>query len=239
MKKLATFLAFFCLAGAAFGQVAKGTITAQTTDCTVTNSCIILPLPNGSGAATITLSGTWSATVQLEAQTADNLGNGIWTAISMTPFGGGSTVSSATANNAWQVNVAGMLAIRVRCSAFTSGTIQVFIQSSIASARASPGTATALAIASGTATINPGLLATVTCSSTIDGGPATGVLSTDTIIATPSVDLSTITGYSGIATGAAYIINWPTANHVNFKVCNSTSAGITPASFVMNWKVHR
>jgi hypothetical protein len=35
------------------------------------------------------------------------------------------------------------------------------------------------------------------------------------------------------------IISYPTANNVNFKVCNNTSASVTPGAITLNWRVVR
>jgi len=95
-------------------------------------------------------------------------------------------------------------------------------------------------IASGTATINPGAVTNNTCTSAIDGGTATGVLTTDRIEYTPNADPTGYTGWGVSATGALLnLYAYPTADHVNFKVCNSTSGPITPSSMVVNWAVLR
>jgi hypothetical protein len=39
--------------------------------------------------------------------------------------------------------------------------------------------------------------------------------------------------------GMLAIIKYPTANNVNFKVCNNTSASITPGAVTLNWRVSR
>jgi hypothetical protein len=35
------------------------------------------------------------------------------------------------------------------------------------------------------------------------------------------------------------IIAYPTANNVNFKVCNNTSGSVTPGAITLNWRVTR
>jgi hypothetical protein len=78
------------------------------------------------------------------------------------------------------------------------------------------------------------------------GGPcalvsvaATGVLTTDVIEASFNGDPTGITGYVPATTGMLTIIPYPTAGYVNFKVCNNTSAGITPGAVTLNWRVTR
>lgn len=96
----------------------------------------------------------------------------------------------------------------------------------------------AVTVATGTATINPGAVSSGTCSPAI-AATATGVATTDVIMATPNVDPTVVTGYSPAAGGSLYIDAYPTANTVNFKVCNPTSGSLTPTSMTMNWRVAR
>lgn len=72
---------------------------------------------------TIQLLGTWTATLQFEF-TVDGTN---WYSLNMFPNGGTSPVTSATANGVWRANVGGMIEVRVRCSAFTSGTANVLL----------------------------------------------------------------------------------------------------------------
>jgi len=95
-------------------------------------------------------------------------------------------------------------------------------------------------IASGTVSLGTTTVNTGTCSSAIDGGTATGVLTTDSIIATANADPTGVTGYTPATTGTLYVWAYPTADHVNFKLCNNTSSNITPGSAVtLNWRVIR
>lgn len=70
----------------------------------------------------IQLSGTWVGTVQFE-QTLDS--GTTWIAKTVYPALGGAGVTSATANGQWKFACGGETHVRVRCSAFTSGTIVV------------------------------------------------------------------------------------------------------------------
>jgi hypothetical protein len=85
----------------------------------------------------------------------------------------------------------------------------------------------------GTSAISSGTCATVVTTS------ATGTATTDSILYTPNVDPTGVTGYAPSASGSLYIWAYPTANNVNFKVCNNTSGSITPSSLVLNWRVIR
>jgi len=93
-------------------------------------------------------------------------------------------------------------------------------------------------VASGTSTMGTSLIASGACASTVTTS-APGVATTDVIIATANVNPQTLTGYAVSATGSLYINAYPTANNVNFQVCNNTGSSITPQALTLNWKVPR
>jgi len=94
-------------------------------------------------------------------------------------------------------------------------------------------------IASGTASMGTTAVGSGACSSVIDGGTATGVATTDTIVFTVNADPTGATGYAPSANGGLHIWAYPTASHVNFKLCNDTASSITPQAITLNWKVFR
>lgn len=127
---IAVLLLFPVIASA---QSVSGNITAQGSTCATANACVSATSNPSQGGGTITLSGTWSGTVQFEAS-----GDGTnWQSLAVTPSSGGNTATSATGNGIWQANIAGFIGVRVRCSSYSSGTIIVTIQLSSASARTS------------------------------------------------------------------------------------------------------
>lgn len=93
-------------------------------------------------------------------------------------------------------------------------------------------------IASGTATMATASIAANTCASAV-AVSATGVLTSDVIEFTPNADITGVTGYT--PAGTLVIIPYPTADNVNFKVCNKDQANpVTPGSAVtLNWRVTR
>lgn len=93
-------------------------------------------------------------------------------------------------------------------------------------------------IASGTASLGTSLIASEACATVVTVS-ATGVATTDTIQFTPNADISGVTGYAPVTTGGLSIYPYPTANNVNFKVCNPSAAGITPGAVTLNWRVTR
>lgn len=93
-------------------------------------------------------------------------------------------------------------------------------------------------IANGTAAMGTSAISSGSCATVVTVS-ATGVATTDVITATPNADPTSVTGYAVSASGSLYIQAYPTANNVNFKVCNNTSASITPSALTLNWKVVR
>jgi hypothetical protein len=103
----------------------------------------------------------------------------------------------------------------------------------------SPSVATQT-IASGTISLGTTTVNTGTCDSSPITLSATGVATTDTIIATANADPTGVTGYTAATTGTLYIWAYPTLNTINVKRCNNTSANITPGSAVtLNVRVVR
>lgn len=116
------------LTAAAFAQdinsissTASGSITAANADCTIGAACTWISMPLNPATATVQISGTFTATLQFEASTTGT----VWSAITST---GGA--SSATAAGTFTFSMAGQRYLRVRASAYTSGTVVVGIASS-------------------------------------------------------------------------------------------------------------
>jgi hypothetical protein len=103
-----------------------------------------------------------------------------------------------------------------------------------------PSSATlAQAVASGSSTLGTSAISSGACATVVTTtatGAATSGLGSR-ITATPSVDPTGVTGYGPSASGSLYVWVYPTANNVNFKVCNNTSGSITPSALTMNWIV--
>jgi len=94
-------------------------------------------------------------------------------------------------------------------------------------------------IASGTFTLGTSAIASGACA-TVVTATATGTATTDVLSVGFNSDPTAVTGYGASATGAVLsIYPYPTANNANVKVCNSTSASITPGAMTLNWKVTR
>jgi len=85
----------------------------------------------------------------------------------------------------------------------------------------------------GTSSISSGACATVVTTS------ATGTLTTDIIDWVPNGSIKAVTGYVPSTSGGLSIMAYPTANNVNFDVCNWSSGSITPGAVTLNWRVVR
>jgi hypothetical protein len=118
------------------------------------------------------------------------------------------------------------------------GIIQVTIGSAGNTTVDLQGMGGGVTIASGTAALGTSLITTGACASVVTVS-ATGTLTTDVIVYTPNADPTGVTGYAVSATGSLYIWAYPTANNVNFKVCNNTAGSLTPSALTLNWRVAR
>jgi hypothetical protein len=88
-------------------------------------------------------------------------------------------------------------------------------------------------IASGTASLSTSSVSSGGCNVTTVA--ATGITTSSKIVATPNVDPTGVTGYGPSASGSLYVQAWPTANNINFKVCNNTGSPITPGALTLDY----
>ncbi len=93
-------------------------------------------------------------------------------------------------------------------------------------------------IASGTSALGTGAIASAACATVVTTS-ATGTATTDVVQWGFNGDPTGVTGYAPVTTGALTIFAYPSANNVNYKVCNLTSASITPGAITLNWRVAR
>lgn len=93
-------------------------------------------------------------------------------------------------------------------------------------------------IASGTSALGTGAISSGACA-TVVTTTATGTATTDVVPWGFNADPTSTTGYSPTVNGMLTIIAYPTTNNVNFKVCNNTSASITPGAVTLNWRIVR
>lgn len=96
-----------------------------------------LRLP-GTGSVTFTVSGTFSATVTFEA-TADGTN---YDTLNVVKMGTSTVTTTATATGLYRANVASLLAVRARISAFTSGNVTVTAVATLATLSTATGSGT-------------------------------------------------------------------------------------------------
>lgn len=84
-------------------------------------------------------------------------------------------------------------------------------------------------IANTTTTVGTTAITANTCTSATTV-TMTGVTTSSVFNFTPSSDVSGVTGWG--STGGLTIVAWPTANTLNYKVCNQTGTSITPSASV-------
>jgi hypothetical protein len=99
-------------------QALIGTITAASASCLVTN-CVVFNLTNTTSSLLIDISGTWTGTIQLEFSTDSQV---TWKALSSINLVGFTSVTSTTSNGTFATTNPGYTHIRVRASAWSSGT---------------------------------------------------------------------------------------------------------------------
>lgn len=97
-------------------QTASGSLTAAAQAVTLA--------VNGTSSTAIQVTGTFVATLQFEG-TVDGTN---WVSFYVTPNGTAATVTSATGTGVWQGKSGGFSSVRVRASAYTSGTAVVSIR---------------------------------------------------------------------------------------------------------------
>lgn len=109
---------------------------------------------------------------------------------------------------------------------------------------ASDGTTTvptgtlAVTIANGTSALGTSAIASGACASVVTTA-ATGTATTDVVSWGFNGDPTGVTGYAPSANGMLTIIAYPSANNVNFKVCNNLAASVTPGAITLNWRIVR
>lgn len=88
-------------------------------------------------------------------------------------------------------------------------------------------------VAKGTLALATGAISSAACTSA-QTLTATGVATTDVVLASFNGDPTAVTGYVPLTAGMLTIIVYPTANTINVKVCNNTTASITPGAITLN-----
>lgn len=214
-------------AGAAFDVQNKGAGTVTLTPTTSTiNGAASLAIPQNMGCSIVSDGTNWQVSACAPAMGVTGSGNLVraTSPTFVTPVLG--TPASGTLTNATglpiSTGVSGLgtgVATALGVNTDTAGAFGVLI---------AKGTS-----ALGTSAISSGACATAVTTS------ATGTATTDVIMAGFNGDPTAVTGYAPTTGGMLTIISYPSANNVNFKVCNNTSASVTPGAITLNWRVIR
>lgn len=93
-------------------------------------------------------------------------------------------------------------------------------------------------VASGTSALGTSAIGSAACATAVTT-TATNTATTDVVLWGFNGDPTAVTGYVPLVAGMLTIIAYPSANNVNFKVCNNTSSSITPGAITLNWSVRR
>jgi len=199
-------------------------ISVKKIDSTA-NACT----PTRAGSDTIDGATSYSLTVQYAASKVVDQASGSWGRSHVNQLGG--DVSGISTN---------VTVTKINGTAFagTSGHLTSFGASNTPADSGIVASAVTQTIASGTASLGTGAISSATCA-TVVTVTATGTATTDVVQASFNGDPTAVTGYIPATSGMLTIIPYPTSGNVNFKVCNNTSASITPGAITLNWRVSR
>ncbi len=122
-------IALLALSVQGFGQsqTVTGSITATDSVCRPA-SCVlyVLPTTGNVGTVSVQITGSYTATLSFY-MTVDGVN---FVLASGAPIGSSTTVTSTASNGIWLFSTPGILAVRVLCTAFVSGTASVTMQAS-------------------------------------------------------------------------------------------------------------
>jgi hypothetical protein len=152
----------------------------------------------------------------------------------------GGSAASVTNNSGQSINVGGGCALSIPAG----GSWQLQANGSsidcaqFVSAATGGGGGTANTIASSTANLGTSSIASGICATAVQSA-GSGIATTDVITWGFNGDPTGANGYIPTTNGMLTIIAYPTTNNANFKVCNNTTASITPGAITLNWRVIR
>lgn len=114
----------------------SGALTATSANCATASSCLVFNGMPSSGTVGVQVIGTFTATGLFEGS-----GNGAtYDEVSCTAVDGSGNASSFTAAGIWQCPVSGLTGFRVRLSAYTSGSAEIWLSATPASSGSGGGT---------------------------------------------------------------------------------------------------
>lgn len=233
-KVLVIGLAVLALAASASAQPFRvRSLTAASAACPDAG-CEVQDV-QGFGTVGLQIAGTFTATLQIEG----SIDNTNYVSIACLPNGGSATVTSATAPGVWTCPTAGLRFLRVRVSAFTSGTATVTMQAVILVARSLfPLSAPSL---TGQWTVNGSLCA---AGQVVQGGSPTTCTATPTLTSL-TINSSVLVG--GVSANQLEVRNGSntqdffvygnyvdSANYNRFRIHSGTISGNTNAIGLWN-----
>lgn len=149
---------------------------------------------------------------------------------------------AGTINGALKANGSGVVS-QAACADLSNGTALCSttpgtgVAAAAANALSAAGGLTTT-VASGTSALGTSAIGSAACATVVTTS-ATNTATTDVISWGFNGDPTGVTGYTPVTTGALTIFAYPSANNVNFKVCNLTGASVTPGAITLNWRVAR
>lgn len=217
-----------------FRNLGAGTVTVNRQTSSTIDGANSFTLITGQGLD-IYSDGTNYFTQQGSARIAavSGLGTGVATAAAAAVNTNGGLLTAATAAIAANAIVTGS-GSGTALTGTTPGTgVLTALAANISAVGGLPKVVAAGTSALGTSAISSGACATVVTTS------ATGTATTDVILVGFNGDPTGVTGYGASANGMLTIINYPSADNVNHKVCNNTGSSVTPGAVTLNWRVLR
>lgn len=138
MRKLIMFLALILCALPAFAQgqtptaatLLGGQISASSTACATALSCVWMAPPQNTGTVVVSVTGTFSGTLQFEG----SIDGTTFVSIGAQTVPSGVQVTSTTGTGTFVLAVSGFVQVRVRASALSSGIAAVSLSASSATA---------------------------------------------------------------------------------------------------------
>ena len=136
MKRYTILLLLMATLGAS-AWAASANLTTNGSSCPVaTNTTALVLGLADKGGATLTVAGTWTGTISFYGTGSGGM---VWTALSATPLGSSTAVTTTTGNGTWQVNASGFTNICMLSSASMTGTANVTITPGSPSAKSNGG----------------------------------------------------------------------------------------------------
>jgi hypothetical protein len=172
-------------------------ISASSSDCSTAGSCATFD-PGALPAVTYAVSGTFTATLQMEA-TADGIN---WTSVNIVNIASSVNGTQISGAGTFSFSNSGFVKVRVRCSAYTSGLIRITATRGWAVARLFSPIVTSITTADGTASA-PSHSFTTSITSGLFYGPAGPTMS---ILGTARTGWGSNT--IGYQFDAAYPLTW-------------------------------